>query len=330
MSDQRSKQDRRSTRLSISIPVVISGEDAEGKSFSECVRTLIVNKHGGKIATAHRVPIGNEITIENRASGVVAKATVVWLGGNHGQPNLHHVGLQLLEAQNVWGVVFPPEDWSLELQEEEPPAIAEESATTGEPEGTEHNGHGEDRGAVLDSIDTAAVDARIPSLAGEEIAIRLLQELQESADAYAREFQERMKQLTQRLGLEMEFDLRERLAHSNPVEMNSLEKEIAVLREDLNSSREEIRKLEAKVQQVQASVQVPKESSLLPPTPLQEARRQLTTLANSVVESMNRAAQAGLNDYRTLLRKENQKNAARIRAGADDGPPPSTGAAHKV
>lgn len=317
MSDQSSKQDRRSTRLSISIPVVISGEDAEGKSFSECVRTLIVNKHGGKIATAHRVPIGNEVTIENRALGVVAKATVVWLGGNHGQPNFHHVGLQLLEAQNVWGVVFPPDDWSVELQEEEPQAAAVESTTAAEPEGT-------------DSIDTVGVDARIPSLAGEEIAIRLLQELQESADTYAREFQERMKQLTQRLGLEMEFDLRERLAHSNPVEMNSLEKEIAVLREDLNSSREEIRKLEAKVQQLQASVQGPKESSLLPPTPVQEARRQLTTLANAVVESMNRAAQAGLNDYRTLLRKENQKNAARLRAGADDGPPPSAGAAHKV
>lgn len=322
MSDGNSKQDRRSTRLSISIPVVISGDDAAGKSFTETVRTLIVNKHGGKIATAHRVNKGTELTIENRALGVVAKATVVWMGGKHEEPDVHHLGVQLLEAQNVWGIVFPPEDWSQELQ-------GEESAVGAEAPAQETRKAG-DETCPTESAGTSIADSPISSLAAEEISIRLLQELQESADTYAREFQDRMKQLTQRLGLEMEFDLRERMARTNPRAVTSLEEEVKVLREDLIAFREEIRKLEGKIQHLQNGLQSSKDSSVLSPTPLQDARRQLTTLANSVVESMNRAAQAGLNDYRVLLRKENQKSAARLRAGTDDGPPAAAGTPREV
>ena len=120
MGEDNLKQDRRSTRLSISIPVVISGVDADGNSFSESVRTLIVNKHGAKIATTHHLAMGTEVPIENRALGAVAKASVAWLGGKHYPGDLHHVGLQLLEAQNVWGIAFPPDDWSLESREEAP------------------------------------------------------------------------------------------------------------------------------------------------------------------------------------------------------------------
>jgi hypothetical protein len=53
--------------------------------------------------------------------GVVANATVVWLGEkDYGA--LHPVGLELLEAQNIWGIAFPPDDWRSESVEEAPPA----------------------------------------------------------------------------------------------------------------------------------------------------------------------------------------------------------------
>lgn len=114
------EQGRRSTRLSISIPVVISGMAADGHSFREAVRTLIVNKHGGKIATAQHLTLNSEITVENLALSVVAKANVVWLSDKHHVADLHHVGLQLVEAQNVWGIAFPPDDWSFEAPDEKP------------------------------------------------------------------------------------------------------------------------------------------------------------------------------------------------------------------
>ena len=87
-----------------------------------------------------------------------------------------------------------------------------------------------------------SAEAPASSLAGEEITIRLLQELQQSADAHAQELQDRLKQLTHRLGLEFEFDLRERAAHAKAREVGILEEEIKALRESLSASREEMGK----------------------------------------------------------------------------------------
>ena len=77
MSEDDLKMNRRSTRLTIAIPVVISGHDSQGNKFSESVHTLMVNKHGGKMATARHFALGTQILIENPALGVAAKAQVV-------------------------------------------------------------------------------------------------------------------------------------------------------------------------------------------------------------------------------------------------------------
>jgi len=106
------EEQRRSTRLSIAIPVVISGVDSEGNSFREHVRTLVVNKHGGMVATTRRLVMGAEVLVENPAMGVTAKTDVVWLGTKPDVGDKWPVGLQLHTAQNIWGIAFPPEDWS--------------------------------------------------------------------------------------------------------------------------------------------------------------------------------------------------------------------------
>ena len=113
---------RRSTRVTISIHIFISGVDADGNNFSESVHTQVVNHHGGKIATTHHLAMGTEVLIENRAMGVVAKTRVVWLGEKDEAGALIPVGLALLEPQNVWGMTFPPDDWRPESEEETPPA----------------------------------------------------------------------------------------------------------------------------------------------------------------------------------------------------------------
>lgn len=102
---------RRSTRVSISIPIVISGVDADGNTFSEHVRTLLVNMHGGKITTTHHLAMGTGLMVENPLMGVVAKANVVWLGERDVAQDLHPVALELVEPQNVWGMTFPPDNW---------------------------------------------------------------------------------------------------------------------------------------------------------------------------------------------------------------------------
>jgi hypothetical protein len=305
MLEEIADSGRRSTRLSISIPVTVSGVDADGKDFREGVRTIIVNKHGGKIAIARHLSLHTEVTVENVALSVTAKANVVWLSDQHYTGDTHHVGLQLVEAQNVWGIAFPPDDWSFNTGDETPVAPA---PTT-----------------VLEQASVANGETPVSSLEGEEITIRLLQELQRSADDHAREFTERVKQLTQRVGLELEVDMRECAASAKAREGAALEEEIKSLRESLGASRQEIAELQAKIQEVKEALQSAVEK---PPqaVPLQEARRQLSAMVNSVIESMNTAAVAGLNEYRNLLEKVNQESAERLRlaAGARAMPPKGT------
>src|SRR5712692_7048944 len=102
---------RRSTRLFISIPVALSGTDVAGHTFKETTKTLIINRHGAKLATAHQLALGAEVTIENRALARTAKANVVWVGDRASPKDPVEVGLQLTEAQNIWGIEFPPDDW---------------------------------------------------------------------------------------------------------------------------------------------------------------------------------------------------------------------------
>jgi len=305
MSEDKFNDDRRSTRLTLSIPVFISAVDADGNDFSESVRTLIVNKHGGKIATTHHLALGTQVLVENLALGVVAKANVVWSSANHYPGDVHHVGLQLIEAQNVWGIAFPPDDWSFEPQDAASPAS--------------------DHLPASEHANTVDAETNVTSLAGEEITIRLLQELQHSADAHALEFHDRLRQLTRRIGLELEFDLRERAAHAKAREVGALEEEIKTLKESLGASRQEMGELEARIQGMMGALPSATENPPPPSIPIQEARRQLSALANSVIESMNSAAVAGLSEYRNLLQMENQESAERLRRGAEEYPQPPKG-----
>ena len=110
-ADTQGSAGRRSTRLAIPISVAISGKDAGGKTFKENTRTIVINKHGAKISSAHQLTLGTELSVENRALGVSAKTNVVWLGDKKSPKDAGEIGVQLREAGNIWGVEFPPEDW---------------------------------------------------------------------------------------------------------------------------------------------------------------------------------------------------------------------------
>ena len=122
MKDDNVRAYRRSKRLTLSVSIVVSGVDADENSFSVIVHTQVINQHGGKIAMTNRLTMGTEVSLENRALGVVAKAHVVWCGEKDGAQDLRPVMLRLLEAQNVWGITFPPDDWGPESAGQSPPA----------------------------------------------------------------------------------------------------------------------------------------------------------------------------------------------------------------
>ena len=102
---------RRSTRVAIAIPVMLSGQDTSGENFQESTRTLVINKQGAKVLTKYKLALGAELAVENRALSRTTLANVVWLGNPPGPNELAELGIRLVKAENFWGIYFPPEDW---------------------------------------------------------------------------------------------------------------------------------------------------------------------------------------------------------------------------
>ncbi len=124
-TDNTASPGRRSTRLAIAIPVAISGKNSGGAPFKENTRTVTINRQGAKVATMQTLTLGAEVLLENRHLGTSARGNVVWLGERKGPRDLVEIGVQLSEAENIWGIEFPPEDW-----QEGPPAQASASPST--------------------------------------------------------------------------------------------------------------------------------------------------------------------------------------------------------
>jgi hypothetical protein len=93
------------------IPITIHGTDSSGQLFKENTWTIGVNKQGAKIATFHPLLLGAQISVVNPVLGRTAKARVIWVGEKRFPEDPYEVGVELIEAQNVWGIKFPPEDW---------------------------------------------------------------------------------------------------------------------------------------------------------------------------------------------------------------------------
>jgi len=117
---------RRSARLSIIVPITVRGTDAAGQAFKENTWTISVNKHGGRIATFHQLAADDQVVIENPLLGRSAKARVNRVCAKRFAEDPYEVCVELLEAQNVWGVKLPPEDW----QKDHPIVVGDQKSPT--------------------------------------------------------------------------------------------------------------------------------------------------------------------------------------------------------
>jgi hypothetical protein len=111
---------RRSTRLPLEVPVLLTSLNA-AVTFSEQCNTTLVNAHGcGLIVPrelAHGIQVRLEIVSAKRHT-TARVAEVVPLGGD---PETWLVGLELEVPGNFWGIEYAPADWRIE--EIPPPAI---------------------------------------------------------------------------------------------------------------------------------------------------------------------------------------------------------------
>jgi len=118
---------RRSTRLPLEVPVLVTSLDP-ARPFSEPCNTTLVNAHGcGLIvsrALVNDTPVRLEIVSAKRHT--TAKVSeVVPLGGD---PETWLVGLELDIPGNFWGIDYAPSDWKVDDQRinESPSPAAEQ------------------------------------------------------------------------------------------------------------------------------------------------------------------------------------------------------------
>jgi hypothetical protein len=96
--------------LAITIPITLSGRDANGVEFTEKTRTIVIDRRGGKIATKCDLSPGSEMTLHNPIVRQTARIRVVWVGEKRAAEEPYEVGVQLLGSENIWGIDFPSPD----------------------------------------------------------------------------------------------------------------------------------------------------------------------------------------------------------------------------
>jgi len=104
-------QQRRSQRILLSIPIIVSGKRANGSPFSERTNTLVVNAHGALIRLNERVLVNQVLRMKNIATNEEVGCSVVDI--NRRNSDVTEVGVGFTTpAPSFWRVAFPPEDWT--------------------------------------------------------------------------------------------------------------------------------------------------------------------------------------------------------------------------
>jgi hypothetical protein len=102
---------RRSQRILLSVPLLVTGMRTNGAPFSERTKTLVVNAHGGLILLHEPVLTGQLLTLGNVATSEEIICTVIDI--NSGTSGTLEVGVEFAEpCPRFWRVSFPPADWS--------------------------------------------------------------------------------------------------------------------------------------------------------------------------------------------------------------------------
>jgi hypothetical protein len=104
--EQEADLNRRTDRISLSLPIQVLGTDSDGRAFRAEARTVLVTRHGGRITLARQLAPDMEVTIRYPRRDREARVRVRVSSGSY--PDGHHYGIELLDPnENLWGIHFP-------------------------------------------------------------------------------------------------------------------------------------------------------------------------------------------------------------------------------
>jgi PilZ domain-containing protein len=97
---------RRSDRVSIELPIEVSGTDATGRMFLQAGKTVLINRHGAKILLPKVLVPDQEVSLRCKETKLEADGRIV---GQIGEgPGGFFYGISFLNSEsNPWGIEFP-------------------------------------------------------------------------------------------------------------------------------------------------------------------------------------------------------------------------------
>jgi hypothetical protein len=104
---------RRSTRLPLEVPILVTSLDS-ALEFSEQCTTTLVNAHGCGLITQSPVPRGLAVRLEIVRSNRQTTARVADVVSLGGEPETWLLGMELDRPGNFWGIEYAPADWKIE------------------------------------------------------------------------------------------------------------------------------------------------------------------------------------------------------------------------
>jgi len=100
---------RRSSRITLSTPVGVSGEDRQKCPFTMPATATNLNRHGAAIRLPRELSVGSTVMVRNTRGTQVSARVVSQLAASHGGSVY---AIEFVEqddaANNFWGITFPP------------------------------------------------------------------------------------------------------------------------------------------------------------------------------------------------------------------------------
>ncbi len=117
---------RRSTRLPLEIPLLVTSLDPNFEFSEQCMTTL-VNAHGCGVIAPHALPRGIRVRLEMVSAKRYTTAQIAEVVALGDDPPSWLLGLELDVPGNFWGIEYAPSDWKVE-QSAPPAEVAQHAA----------------------------------------------------------------------------------------------------------------------------------------------------------------------------------------------------------
>lgn len=102
----RTKERRRTLRVSITVPIAVHGQDESGDKFRVKAKSESVNRHGALLSMEQPVSVGQMLILVNENSDRTVECRVVSV--RRDRESKSHVGVEFTSPDsNFWHMSFP-------------------------------------------------------------------------------------------------------------------------------------------------------------------------------------------------------------------------------